>query len=108
MLARVAALTRGTMILETESFTLAGYEGLSLGEFFVTDELAGDDSNWWSFTEPALAGMCRSSGFATVDFIAPYHRYPTDAQGQTRHRALAHATKPSGLPVRSALDPSVA
>jgi tRNA (mo5U34)-methyltransferase len=93
MLARVAALTGGTMILETESFSLSGYEDLALGEFFETDELAGDDSNWWSFTEPALAGMCRSSGFATVNFIEPYHRFPPDERGLTRHRALAHAIK---------------
>jgi tRNA (mo5U34)-methyltransferase len=93
MLERVASLTRETMILETESFTLKGYEDLALGEFFETDELNDDDSNWWSFTEPALAGMCRSSGFVEIDFIQPYHRHLPDARGLTRHRALAHASK---------------
>lgn len=93
MLDKVAALTRETMIMETESFSLRGYEDLSLGEFFETDELKGDDSNWWSFTEPALAGMCRSSGFAQVEFVEPYHRDETDALGRTRHRALVHAHK---------------
>jgi hypothetical protein len=93
MLARVASLTRETMILETESFSLDGHADLALGQFFETDELAGDDSNWWSFTEPALAGMCRSSGFADVAFIEPYHRYTPDEHGLARHRALAHATK---------------
>jgi tRNA (mo5U34)-methyltransferase len=93
MLERVASLTRETMILETESFTLKGYEELALGEFFETDELNNDDSNWWSFTEAALAGMCRSSGFAAVDFIQPYHQHLPDSRGLTRHRALAHASK---------------
>jgi tRNA (mo5U34)-methyltransferase len=93
MLERVASLTRGVMVLETESFTLARSSGRSLGEFFEADELAGDDSNWWSLTEPAIAGMCRSSGFASVGFLPPYHRYAPEADGLTRHRALAHATK---------------
>jgi tRNA (mo5U34)-methyltransferase len=104
MLERVAALTRETMILETESFTLAGYESLALGEFFETNELADNDSNWWSFTEPAIAGMCRSSGFATVDFVAPYHRFPPAESGLTRHRALAHATKSPSLHVTPVFD----
>lgn len=92
MLDIVAKLTRETMIIETESFTLAGYESLALGEFFETNELADNDSNWWSFTEPAIAGMCRSSGFTAVEFLPPLHRTPTES-GLQRHRALAHATK---------------
>lgn len=93
MLERVASLTRELMVLETESFTLSGYDDLALGEFFETNELADNDSNWWSFTEPALAGMCRSCGFASVRFLDPLYRYPRDERGLTRHRALAHASK---------------
>ncbi len=95
MLERVASLTREVMVLETESFTLAGYNDLALGEFFETNELDDNDSNWWRFTEPALAGMCRSSGFASVSFLEPVHRQPPDERGLTRHRALAHALKPT-------------
>jgi len=89
MLERVSALTAGTMVLETESFSLPG-QTASLAEFFETDELAGDASNWWSFTEPALTGMCRSSGFSEVAFLQPYHRSPPEGSGLVRHRALAH------------------
>lgn len=89
MLERVAALTAGTMVLETESFSIPGRTA-SLAQFFETDELAGDASNWWSFTEPALTGMCRSSGFSQVAFLEPYYRYVAEPSGLVRHRALAH------------------
>jgi tRNA (mo5U34)-methyltransferase len=93
MLEKVAALTRETMVIETESFTIPGFEGASLGQFFETDELAGDDSNWWSLTQPAIAGMCRASGFSEVSFLEPYHRFAPEANGLVRHRAIGHATK---------------
>lgn len=93
MLEKVAMLTREITVLETESFVLPGYECLPLGQFFEKDELEENDSNWWSLTEPAIAGMCRSSGFASVQFLDPYHRFQGSENGMTRHRALAHATK---------------
>jgi len=93
MLEKVAALTREIMIVETESFTIPGFEDAQLGQFFETDELAGDDSNWWSLTEPAIAGMCRASGFSGVTFLPPYHRYAPEENGLVRHRAVGHARK---------------
>jgi tRNA (mo5U34)-methyltransferase len=93
MLEKVSALTRELMILETESFTIPGFEDAKLGQFFETDELAGDDSNWWSLTEPAIAGMCRASGFSDVAFLTPYHRFAPESSGLVRHRAIAHARK---------------
>jgi tRNA (mo5U34)-methyltransferase len=93
MLEKVASLTRETMVLETESFVIPGYEDASLGQFFETDELADNESNWWSLTEPAIVGMCRSSGFARVDLLPPYHRALPEPNGLTRHRALVHAQK---------------
>jgi tRNA (mo5U34)-methyltransferase len=93
MLERVAALTRETMVLETESFSIPGREGAALGEFFESNELMGDASNWWSFTEPALAGMCRTAGFESVRFLGPLQRRSPEASGLARHRAIAHASK---------------
>jgi tRNA (mo5U34)-methyltransferase len=93
MVERVASLTHEVMILETESFTVPGYEGLPLAQFFERDELEDNDSNWWSLNEPAIAGICRSSGFANVEFLAPYYQSLPSTPGLTRYRALAHATK---------------
>lgn len=89
MLERVAALTGEMMVLETESFSIPGLT-VPLVEFFETDELAGDASNWWSYTEPALTGMCRSSGFSRVSFLEPFYRAVPEPSGLARHRALAH------------------
>jgi tRNA (mo5U34)-methyltransferase len=93
MLEKAAALTRETMVLETESFIIPGFEEAKLGQFFETDELAGDDSNWWSLTEPAIAGMCRVSGFSNVRFLPPYHTFAAEDNGLVRHRAIVHADK---------------
>ncbi len=93
MLEKAAALTRGMMIVETESFTIPGFEEAQLGQFFETNELEGDDSNWWSLTEPAIAGMCRASGFSEVTFLPSYHRFAPENNGLVRHRAVGHATK---------------
>jgi len=108
MLERVASLTREMMILETESFALDGYTHLQLGQFFETNELEDNDSNWWSLTEPAIAGLCRSSGFGDVDFLAPYHPARPGESGLTRHRALARVTKSATLPASRSLDTTVA
>ncbi len=93
MLEKASALTRGTLIIETESFTIPGFESARLGQFFETDELEGDDSNWWSLTEPAISGMCHASGFHEVRFLEPYHRFAPAPNGLVRHRAIAHASK---------------
>ena len=93
MLERVAAVTGGTMVLETEAFTIPGHDDAALTQFFESDELEGDASNWWSFTEPALAGMCRSSGFESVRFLEPCERRPPEPSGIARHRAIAHVYK---------------
>jgi hypothetical protein len=46
-----------------------GYEHLAVCEFFESNELNGDVSNWWAPNEKALIGMCRASGFKRVDII---------------------------------------
>ena len=35
-------------------------------EFYETNELNGDVSNWWAPNAKALAGMCRAAGFREV------------------------------------------
>lgn len=61
---RVAAFARELAIVETEAVHLPGYEDRPLCEFFPSNELHGDVSNWWAPNEPALLGLCRAAGFA--------------------------------------------
>lgn len=68
-LQRVAALTRGMAVIETEAMELPGIENRALCEFFEGVELNNDSSNWWAPNEKAVAGMCRAAGFSRVEVI---------------------------------------
>jgi len=68
-LQRVASLTRGVAIIETEAMALPGNEHRALCEFFEAGELNNDSSNWWAPNEKAVAGMCRAAGFSRVEVV---------------------------------------
>jgi tRNA (mo5U34)-methyltransferase len=69
-LKRVSIVTREVAIIESEAAEFPGYENHALCEFFESDELNGDISNWWAPNDKALAGLCRAAGFKRVDVIA--------------------------------------
>jgi tRNA (mo5U34)-methyltransferase len=64
---RVAALTGELAIIETASVFLPGYEHESLCEFYASNELNGDVSNWWAPNARTLEGLCKAAGFSRVD-----------------------------------------
>ena len=64
---RVAALTGELAVIETASVFLPGYEHESLCEFYASNELNGDVSNWWAPNARALEGLCKAAGFTRVD-----------------------------------------
>ena len=66
---RVAAVTKELAIIETEAVAFPYYEQYSLCEFFESNELMGDVSNWWAPNDKALAGLCRAAGFSRVDSV---------------------------------------
>lgn len=68
-LKRVAALTGGMAIIETEAICLPAHQDRALCEFFESNELNNDYSNWWAPNEKAIAGMCRAAGFSRVETI---------------------------------------
>lgn len=68
-LKRVAAVTGELAIIETEAVVFPGYEHLAVCEFFESNELNADVSNWWAPNEKALVGMCRAAGFKRVEII---------------------------------------
>ncbi len=107
-LKRLATVTRELAVIETEAVALPGYEGHSLCEFFESNELNGDVSNWWAPNERALTGMCRAAGFRRVDIVlgaphesvqpAPSRRWClfrrfVQKEAIRRFRAVAHAWK---------------
>lgn len=64
---RLAAVTREVAIIETHAVVVPGYEHTALCEFYPSNELNGDVSNWWGPNEKALRGMCLAAGFSRVD-----------------------------------------
>ena len=91
-LRRVATVTREVAIVETEAVAFAGLEARAVCEFFESDELNGDVSNWWAPNDRAVAGMCRAAGFARVEPVAEAPARPVGPE-PLRYRAVVHAYK---------------
>ena len=68
-LRRVAALTNGLAIIETHAVVVPGFDHLELCEFYSSNQLGGDASNWWGPNLKALEWMCRAAGFARVEVL---------------------------------------
>ncbi len=67
---RLAAITKEVAIIETEAVVLPGLEHYAVCQFYESDELNADASNWWAPNEKALLGMCRAAGFKRVETIS--------------------------------------
>ncbi len=65
-LSRVASVTDGLAVIETEAITRCRFRKVALCEFFESNELNDDGSNWWAPNARALTGMCRAGGFERV------------------------------------------
>ena len=68
-LRRLASVTRGVAVIETEAMALPLEEDRALYEFFPGSELNDDYTNWWAPNEKALIGMCLAAGFSRVEVI---------------------------------------
>lgn len=69
VLRKVAAATGEVAIIETEAVVVSRYEDTAIWEFFPTNELNGDVSNWWAPNRKALEGACLAAGFSRVETI---------------------------------------
>jgi tRNA (mo5U34)-methyltransferase len=69
-LRRVASLTREVAIIETHAVVVPGHEHLELCEFYSSDQLLGDYTNWWGPNLKAMEGMCQAAGFSRVEVLA--------------------------------------
>lgn len=98
---QVAALTGNVAIIESEALIIPGFED-GLCEFFPTNELNQDMSNWWSPNQKALLDLCRAAGFSRVEVVGPVPVVPP-SKGSffgspepariRRYRAIVHAYK---------------
>jgi len=87
-LERVAQVTRGTAIIETQAESFRTSERTALTRFYEGDELNHDPSNWWTFNEAALLSMCRAAGFGSAELLH------TPARWKLRARALVSGSAP--------------
>lgn len=91
---RVASVTKELAIIETEAVLFQGLEQHALCEFFPSNELNNDVSNWWAPNEKALAGLCRAAGFRRVEsVVGPPLAPERDRPPVTRYRSVVHAWK---------------
>jgi tRNA (mo5U34)-methyltransferase len=66
-LERVAAVTAGTVVLETAVDML--WTRRPAAAFYPGDELSGDETNWWGPNPAAVEGMLRAVGFREVRMV---------------------------------------
>jgi tRNA (mo5U34)-methyltransferase len=91
---RVAAVTKELAVIETEAAVFRGLEEYALCEFFESNELNGDVSNWWAPNEKALAGLCRAAGFIRVEsVVGPALQSDPETPAVVRYRSVVHAWK---------------
>lgn len=102
---RVAAFTKETTIIGTHATYFPDYEDLEVCEFFSSNQLNGDPTNWWSPNAKAIVGMCLAAGFSEAKVVgAPEWTRPnlrtraSRALGRSRpepvhYRAVVHARK---------------
>jgi tRNA (mo5U34)-methyltransferase len=93
VLRRVAEVTAGLAIIETEAIAIHGHDERALFEFFPTDERAGDPTNWWAPTEQGLRGLCRAAGFTDVKVVLGAPVEPTPEDPLIRYRLMVHARR---------------
>ena len=97
-LRRVSKVTQEVAIIETEAVEFEAYGNQAFCEFFESNELNGDVSNWWAPNAKALTGLCRAAGFKRVDFVRDSQTAPRTSEespGVIRYRAIVHAWKKS-------------
>lgn len=94
-LQRVFTLTKHMVVIETEAMEIPAAPDTALCEFFPSNELNGDYSNWWSPNLRALMGLLRAAGFKRIEVIQgpPPAALLKTGEPLIRYRAMVHAFK---------------
>lgn len=91
-LRRLAMITRRLAVIETVGIDIPEVAHSAYFEFFGSDELAGDQTNWWAPNDRALVDMCRSAGFADARIVVTNHGRTAMKAGKPDYvRYIAHA-----------------
>jgi len=75
-LERLAQLTGGVALIETQAQEFKVPARQAICRFLERDELSGDPTNWWIPNQRALLSMCRAAGFAQAEMIRGSPRAP--------------------------------
>ena len=96
-LERLAQVTSGVAIIETQAESLRAGERLPVCRFVEGDELNGDPTNWWTFNEAALLSLCRAAGFGRAEMLRAPPRWQRRAlaalRGSAPFRAYVRAVR---------------
>jgi tRNA (mo5U34)-methyltransferase len=93
-LTRLAQVTAGSAYVESQVVVIGGHPDISACQFYESDELENDDSNYWAPTLPALAAMCRTAGFSGVEITkGPFDDLPPAPEIHA-HRAIVRCDNP--------------
>lgn len=73
-LRRLAQITKELAVIETAAVYIPGFEKHAFCEFYESNELNADVSNWWAPSQTALLAMCRAAGFSRAESLTPEPR----------------------------------
>ena len=91
---RLARVTRGSAYIETEAVVIPGYAHVSLWEFFSSNELNSDPTNWWAPNIRALDGLVHAAGFSTIATTPDLAAHALMEPGRShRYRTVVRAWK---------------
>lgn len=91
---RVAELTSGMAVIESQAMSVSGVEDHALLEFFAGSELNNDPTNWFVPNVAAIDALAHAAGFATTrTIVGPPPRDSAPGAGTTHFRAVVHAFK---------------
>jgi len=93
-LERLAQMTGEVAVIETAAVAVPGFEDKALCEFYSSDELNMDVTNWWGPNLTALHGLCSAAGFSKIETRVGPPDLSKVPSGEVRHyRAVIHALK---------------
>lgn len=92
-LEKLARITREVLVIETEAVALPGFEHHAFCEFFESNELNSDVSNWWAPNRRAVVAMSRAAGFGHVESREDPAARPPSRDALHRYRLVVRAWK---------------
>ncbi len=91
---RVAKITREMAVIETLAMVIPLYENVPLCQFFESNEVNHDVTNWWAPNLAGLESLCRAAGFKEIKvFVGPPEQAKYRLRQITHYRAIVQVWK---------------